>query len=457
MSVAFLTFPFACCLSGSCALGAQWWASDGVDGALPAAHWPLHLRLLLVRSLHGELPASQRTTSTTAPNLRFALALIAVFFLLCFLPATQTSTWDIIAEKYGLMLLWGDYVFIPFTFTMQNWYLVNLKASKRAIARFAASTCCSRLLCQQFVARSCRASSSCIPTLSNPCPPSHSVFHDCRWFSNHSSPLSRLISLSFIRLVCCLPTLSQDSAVHPAFKVAAVLFFIAGYLIFRITNKQKHEFKHDKTHTKPVWGTGFQLLFDRTRVADKCDSLQANHRLSSAESELVFSITDQPCFVIARRYLRFIGAFAFVQAKRGFLSSRCSISLAGAHLVLVCCRRLLCSGLWAYSRHMNYFGDLLLAASYSLPCGAPHECVLPCAFNACCNARLHFRVPLCLSVVNRAFLIHVLNFLSYLAIHLPSLTSFRCCRCSFLSLLAWFYPIYLTILLIHRERRDEAR
>jgi delta14-sterol reductase len=36
-----------------------------------------------------------------------------------------TSTWDIIAEKFGYMLVWGDLVFIPFTFTLQAWFLIN--------------------------------------------------------------------------------------------------------------------------------------------------------------------------------------------------------------------------------------------------------------------------------------------------------------------------------------------
>ncbi|OSX77872.1 hypothetical protein BU14_0130s0027 [Porphyra umbilicalis] len=38
--------------------------------------------------------------------------------------AAMTSTWDIIAERFGLMLVWGDYVFIPFGFSVQLWYLL---------------------------------------------------------------------------------------------------------------------------------------------------------------------------------------------------------------------------------------------------------------------------------------------------------------------------------------------
>lgn len=33
-------------------------------------------------------------------------------------------TWDILAEHFGLMLVWGDYVFIVFAFSIQNFYLL---------------------------------------------------------------------------------------------------------------------------------------------------------------------------------------------------------------------------------------------------------------------------------------------------------------------------------------------
>ncbi|KAL0410050.1 UNVERIFIED_CONTAM: Delta(14)-sterol reductase [Sesamum latifolium] len=58
--------------------------------------------------------------------------------------------------------------------------------------------------------------------------------------------------------------------------------------------------------------------------------------------------------------------------------------------------KLLASGYWGIARHSNYLGDLLLALSFSLPCGIS-------------------------------------------------------------SPIPYFYPIYLFILLIWRERRDEAR
>jgi Delta14-sterol reductase len=34
-------------------------------------------------------------------------------------------TWDIIAEKFGWMLIWGDYVLVPFFYSLSAWYLVG--------------------------------------------------------------------------------------------------------------------------------------------------------------------------------------------------------------------------------------------------------------------------------------------------------------------------------------------
>lgn len=37
----------------------------------------------------------------------------------------MVHTWDIIEEHFGFMLIWGDYVFIPFGFSIQNFFLVR--------------------------------------------------------------------------------------------------------------------------------------------------------------------------------------------------------------------------------------------------------------------------------------------------------------------------------------------
>ncbi|KAK2981506.1 hypothetical protein RJ640_030968 [Escallonia rubra] len=147
----------------------------------------------------------------------------------------MTSTWDIIAERLGFMLVFGDLVWIPFTFSIQAWWLLSNKVE-----------------------------------------------------------------------------LTKAAA------IANCLVFIIGYLVFRGANKQKHDFK--KNPKVLIWG----------------------------------------------RPPKVIGG------------------------------KLLASGYWGIARHSNYLGDLLVALSFSLPCGISSP------------------VP-------------------------------------------YFYPIYLLILLIWRERRDESR
>ncbi|CAI0408107.1 unnamed protein product [Linum tenue] len=147
----------------------------------------------------------------------------------------MTSTWDIIAERLGFMLVFGDLVWIPFTFSIQGWWLLrnNVELTTAAV-------------------------------------------------------------------------------------IANCFVFLMGYMVFRGANKQKHDFKKDPK--APIWG----------------------------------------------KAPRVIGG------------------------------KLLASGYWGIARHCNYLGDLMLALSFSLPCGISSP------------------VP-------------------------------------------YFYPIYLLILLIWRERRDEAR
>jgi len=35
------------------------------------------------------------------------------------------STWDIIAENFGLMLVWGDLVYLPFLYCISGWYICD--------------------------------------------------------------------------------------------------------------------------------------------------------------------------------------------------------------------------------------------------------------------------------------------------------------------------------------------
>ncbi|KAL3738047.1 hypothetical protein ACJRO7_019556 [Eucalyptus globulus] len=173
-------------------------------------------------------------------NLSLSMILYQLFCVLYILDyfvyeEYMTSTWDIIAERLGFMLVFGDVVWIPFTFSIQGWWLLRNNVELTTTAA-----------------------------------------------------------------------------------IANCFVFLIGYMVFRGANKQKHVFK--RSPKALIWG--------------------------------------QPPKVVGGK--------------------------------------LLASGYWGIARHCNYLGDLLLALSFSLPCG------------------LSSPVP-------------------------------------------YFYPIYLLILLIWRERRDEAR
>lgn len=148
------------------------------------------------------------------------------------------TTWDIIEENFGFMLVFGDYVWIPFVFSLQSLFLVDM---------------------------------------------------------NHT--------------------------LNPLRFSLTILFFVVGYTIFRGANSQKHQFREDPT--RPIWG----------------------------KEALVIQTDTRP---------------------------------------------LLVAGWWGIARKINYLGDILIAVSWSIPCG-----------------------------------------LSYF--------------------LPWLYPVYLTLLLIHRAKRDDTR
>lgn len=46
----------------------------------------------------------------------------------------MTSTWDIIAENFGFMLIFGDLAWIPFTFSIQGWWLLTHEAELTRVA-----------------------------------------------------------------------------------------------------------------------------------------------------------------------------------------------------------------------------------------------------------------------------------------------------------------------------------
>jgi protein-S-isoprenylcysteine O-methyltransferase Ste14 len=138
--------------------------------------------------------------------------------------------WDIIAEKFGFMLIFGDVVFIPFTFSIQGW-----------------------------------------------------------WLLSHSVKISKIAAA----LNLCI--------------------FLFGFAIFRGANKQKHKFKQDSKVV--IWGQTAKVIGGR----------------------------------------------------------------------------LLASGYWGVARHCNYLGDILVAFSFSLPCGMRYTTL---------------SMPECLTIFDRWFFGH---------------------------------------------------
>lgn len=43
------------------------------------------------------------------------------------------TTWDIISEEFGMMLVFGDYFFIPFAFSVQGHFLLGYEDFSSAI------------------------------------------------------------------------------------------------------------------------------------------------------------------------------------------------------------------------------------------------------------------------------------------------------------------------------------
>jgi len=43
------------------------------------------------------------------------------------------STWDIIEEHFGFMLVWGDMIYVPFWYSIAGWYMIDVKNQMSAM------------------------------------------------------------------------------------------------------------------------------------------------------------------------------------------------------------------------------------------------------------------------------------------------------------------------------------
>ncbi|XP_020823678.1 delta(14)-sterol reductase TM7SF2 isoform X1 [Phascolarctos cinereus] len=140
-------------------------------------------------------------------------------------------------------------------------------------------------------------------------------------------------------------------------------------------------------------GFGFMLAFGDLAWVPFTYSLQAQFLLNHPQS-LELPVAGAICLLFAIGYFIFRGANT---QKNTFRRNPSDPSVAGLETIPTATgRRLLVSGWWGMVRHPNYLGDLIMALAWSLPCGVTH-------------------------------------------------------------LLPYFYVVYFTILLVHREDRDERQ
>ena len=75
----------------------------------------------------------------TYGGLTLAMALYQIFTFLYVLNYFQfeygmTHTWDMVSERFGWMLIWGDYVLVPFFYCLAGWWLVHAPGPLSPIA-----------------------------------------------------------------------------------------------------------------------------------------------------------------------------------------------------------------------------------------------------------------------------------------------------------------------------------
>ena len=78
----------------------------------------------------------------TYGELTLAMALYQLFTFLYVLNYFQfeygmTNTWDMVSERFGWMLVWGDYVLVPFFYSLAGWWLIHASDPLSPIAAVA--------------------------------------------------------------------------------------------------------------------------------------------------------------------------------------------------------------------------------------------------------------------------------------------------------------------------------
>ena len=85
---------------------------------------PSLMGLFALNASFAAVQYEQLGTLTTAMMLYQAFTFVYVLNYFQF-EHGMLFTWDIVAERFGFMLVWGDYAFVPFCYSVVGWYLVD--------------------------------------------------------------------------------------------------------------------------------------------------------------------------------------------------------------------------------------------------------------------------------------------------------------------------------------------
>jgi delta14-sterol reductase len=97
----------------------------GVDVKL-FSYRPSLLGLAIINTSFAAVQYQRYGELTTAMILYQLLTFIYVFNYFQF-EYGMLHTWDIVAERFGFMLVWGDLAFVPFAYSIVGWFLVDAR------------------------------------------------------------------------------------------------------------------------------------------------------------------------------------------------------------------------------------------------------------------------------------------------------------------------------------------
>lgn len=95
----------------------------GVDVKM-FSYRPSLIGLAVINASFAVIQWQQYGHLTTQMILYQAFTFIYVFNYFQF-ECGMVYTWDIVAERFGFMLVWGDYVLVPFAYSLVGWYLID--------------------------------------------------------------------------------------------------------------------------------------------------------------------------------------------------------------------------------------------------------------------------------------------------------------------------------------------